>query len=76
MADMIKTVIEPNDNIGSAPSKVVFHHFSVGGFLFGQMLRQIKLEEDPVWAAKFADFETKVVAQIFDSPPGTKLISI
>ena len=47
-------------------SKVVFHHFSVGGYLFGQMLRV--LESRGQQGAN--TFLTKLVrAQVFDSPP-------
>lgn len=42
---------------------LIFHHFSVGGFLYGQMLRS--LMEDP----KHHGLQHCIKAQIFDSPP-------
>ena len=45
------------------PSALVFHHFSVGGFLYGQAL--IAMEEHP----HLKDIEPVIRAQIFDSPP-------
>lgn len=43
---------------------IVFHHFSVGGFLYGQLLRAIKDQPD-----RFGSIHEVVKAQIFDSPP-------
>lgn len=49
---------------GQELQKVIFHHFSVGGFLYGQMLRLIS-EKD----AQHGDVQNLIRAQIFDSPP-------
>lgn len=44
--------------------RVVFHNFSVGGFLFGQMLRNLQTDN------LLSDFTKDIVkAQVFDSPP-------
>lgn len=43
---------------------LVFHHFSVGGFLFGQMIRLIEKDN-----AKYGHIQKSIKAQIFDSPP-------
>ena len=45
------------------PSSVLFHHFSVGGFLFGQAL--IAMEKH----SHLKKFPLAIKAQIFDSPP-------
>jgi hypothetical protein len=45
------------------PSGIIFHHFSVGGFLFGQAL--IAMKNDP----KLSSLTSSIKAQIFDSPP-------
>ena len=44
--------------------KILFHNFSVGGFLFGQMLR--RMESHP---EKYGKLKSIIVAQVFDSPP-------
>jgi len=46
------------------PKDIVFHSFSMGGYLFGQSLINIKNEPE-----KFGSLETLIKAQIFDSPP-------
>lgn len=43
---------------------LVFHHFSMGGYLFGQMLRHLQENEDK--RRKLVD---KIKVQVFDSPP-------
>lgn len=43
---------------------LLFHNFSVGGFLYGQMLRVIADS-----AGKYDQILPKIGAQIFDSPP-------
>lgn len=48
----------------SIPDSIIFHHFSVGGFLYGQALRVLLEQPD-----RFANSQKKIVAQIFDSPP-------
>ena len=47
------------------PKQILFHHFSIGGFLYGQMLRVLK--ENP---SKYeTEINNKICGQIFDSPP-------
>ena len=49
----------------SKPSeRIVFHHFSVGGYLFGRMLEVLQQNK-----SKYPHFEGLIKAQIFDSPP-------
>jgi hypothetical protein len=48
---------------------LIFHHFSVGGFLYGQMLRL--LAEDPT----LLPLKNAIKAQIFDSPPDIRSIA-
>ena len=43
---------------------LVFHHFSMGGYLFGQMLRHLQANED-----KRRALVDKIAVQVFDSPP-------
>lgn len=43
---------------------LIFHHFSVGGFLYGQALRAIADQPD-----RFSKTKQLIRAQIFDSPP-------
>mmetsp|Transcript_12603 Transcript_12603/g.27983 ORF Transcript_12603/g.27983 Transcript_12603/m.27983 type:complete len:270 (-) Transcript_12603:25-834(-) len=72
---MTKVITEINTNrsaagsagagAGSGIEKVVFHQFSMGGFLFGQMLRVLK-DGDKEMSREFLG---KVKAQVFDSPP-------
>lgn len=45
------------------PSKIIFHHFSVGGFLFGQAL--IAMQKH----SHLNHLKGEIKAQIFDSPP-------
>ena len=51
------------------PSSILFHHFSVGGFLFGQAL--IAMQKHP----HLRTISTATKAQIFDSPPDYQNIS-
>lgn len=44
--------------------RIVFHHFSVGGYLFGRMLEVVKA--DPLLSSELLG---RVKAQVFDSPP-------
>ena len=47
------------------PEQIIFHHFSIGRFLYGQMLRV--LMDDPM---KYEEqINQKIKGQIFDSPP-------
>jgi hypothetical protein len=52
------------------PEKVVFHHFSMGGYLFGQMLRHFKANDN-----KRQAIVPKIIAQVFDSPPDFRSIA-
>lgn len=45
------------------PSSILFHHFSVGGFLYGQAI--IAMQKH----AHLNNFHSSIKAQIFDSPP-------
>lgn len=69
MNAILKTISSENP-LPKVPSKVIFHHFSVGGFLFGQMIMNMQ---------KNKELEQKIIpnikAQIFDSPPDFKNIS-
>lgn len=47
------------------PQNVVFHHFSIGGFLYGQMLRIFEGSS----GNKYDEVIPKIKGQIFDSPP-------
>ena len=46
------------------PRSIIFHHFSVGGYLFGQMLRILDMKKE-----KYPKYKESIKAQIFDSPP-------
>ena len=48
------------------PKNIVFHHFSIGGFLYGQMLRIFK---DSPKNKGYGGVIPKIKGQIFDSPP-------
>ncbi len=52
----------PKSSIGK-PSAILFHHFSVGGFLYGQAIQAMKAH------SHLNDFASNIKAQIFDSPP-------
>ena len=52
----------PRKSIGQ-PSSILFHHFSVGGFLYGQAI--IAMQKH----SHLNDFPITIKAQIFDSPP-------
>lgn len=52
------------------PSKILFHHFSMGGYLFGQALLAMRNH-----AEKYAPIRQKICGQIFDSPPDFNSIS-
>jgi hypothetical protein len=51
-------------------NSVCFHHFSVGGYLFGQMLRLLAAE-----STKYDSVVKTIKGQIFDSPPDINGIS-
>jgi len=72
MAELMGSVRD--DIVARGPRPVIFHHMSVGGYLFGQMLRNLKEDgafepgaEDPLLDC--------VTAQIFDSPPDVHSIA-
>ena len=48
--------------------RIVFHHFSVGGYLFGRMLEVLKADS-VIASPKYSDLIGRVKAQVFDSPP-------
>ena len=64
--NFISNTSDPNIN---TPSCILFHHFSVGGFLYGLLL--LLLKEDK----RFDSFTPLIRAQIFDSPPDYKSIA-
>ena len=66
MEDVIKQSLELK------PASIVHHHFSVGGYLFGQMLRVLGRPEN---ATLKASFEPLIKAQVFDSPPDMRGIA-
>jgi hypothetical protein len=64
MIRVLKAAKNPHD-VDRRPLKhLLFHHFSVGGFLYGQMLRTLTAN-----ASGHADILDKIKAQVFDSPP-------
>lgn len=63
MEFVLSSVADNKGEIGD-PSKIVFHHFSMGGYLYGQAL--IAMQNNP---EKFNKVKNKICAQIFDSPP-------
>ena len=69
MENVLKTALEvsneykKSDDV-SAPIDIVFHSFSMGGYLFGQSLRCIKNNQESLGA-----IPNRIKAQIFDSPP-------
>jgi alpha-beta hydrolase superfamily lysophospholipase len=65
MMKVLEVARDPHKNGKDELDHLIFHHFSVGGFLYGQMLRA--LAEDP--SGQHATLRSKVRAQIFDSPP-------
>lgn len=52
----------PKATIGQ-PSAILFHHFSVGGFLYGQAIQAMQAH------THLNSFPATIKAQIFDSPP-------
>lgn len=52
-----------------SPSCIIFHHFSVGGFLYGLLLLSLKESN------RFESVTPLIKAQIFDSPPDYKSIA-
>lgn len=65
--DQMRTILE---EVQQRNCQVCFHHFSVGGYLFGQMLRLIAADSD-----KYDSVVKKIRGQIFDSPPDINGIS-
>lgn len=57
-------------NVSENNRDVTFHHFSVGGFLYGQLLQVLKSDK-----FKGENLERKIRGQIFDSPPDFMNIS-
>jgi hypothetical protein len=51
------------ESMKSEAKRLVFHHFSMGGYLYGQLLRHLKIK------GTRDEFVPLVKAQIFDSPP-------
>jgi len=47
-----------------SPSKVIIHQFSMGGYLYSQLLRVMARKPE-----EYKVFGDKIAAQIFDSPP-------
>lgn len=65
MVRVLEAVQTTSDDHQQQPiDSLIFHHFSVGGFLFGQMLRLF--ETNPQLADQIKPL---IKAQIFDSPP-------
>jgi hypothetical protein len=63
MKQVLDTLMTANSDRTSSPH-VLFHSFSVGGFLFGQCLRAMDAHPDT-----YGQYKTLIKAQIFDSPP-------
>lgn len=53
-----------------SPSKVIVHQFSMGGYLYSQLLR-VMTKNQP----DYKEFGDKISAQIFDSPPDVQGIA-
>mmetsp|Transcript_9660 Transcript_9660/g.9446 ORF Transcript_9660/g.9446 Transcript_9660/m.9446 type:complete len:309 (-) Transcript_9660:47-973(-) len=64
MERVLKAVQNSSEDSQRPIDSLIFHHFSVGGFLFGQMLRLF--ETNPQIAHQIKPL---IKAQIFDSPP-------
>ena len=69
MKVMQKVVKEINS--GDGDRDVIFHHFSMGGYLFGQMLRHLQTLE----GKKGKEFQKAIIGQVFDSPPDFRSIA-
>lgn len=63
MRHVLDTLIEAKETKQSSP-EVLFHCFSVGGFLFGQCLRCMDAHPET-----YGKYKQLIKAQIFDSPP-------
>jgi len=59
--DLMRTIVD--ESLALDPKIIAFHNFSVGGYLFGQMLRVLEGHE------RKTDFVSRVKSQVFDSPP-------
>jgi hypothetical protein len=75
MNNVLSTALDvSNDYVqaGNAdkPLDIVFHSFSMGGYLFGQSLRCMAQNPD-----KFSNFPLLIKAQVFDSPPDRNSIA-
>ena len=53
-----------DETVKVVPDVLLFHHFSVGGFLYGQALRAMADQPE-----RYGEIRSKIRAQIFDSPP-------
>lgn len=65
MEDVISAATKLN------PKNVIFHQFSTGGYLYGQLLRAISGEKSASGKSKehYEQFQKAIKGQIFDSPP-------
>ena len=71
MKVMQKVVKEISSGGGGGDRDVIFHHFSMGGYLFGQMLRHLQTLE----GNKGKEFQKAIIGQVFDSPPDFRSIA-
>lgn len=71
MTNVLRIVHLPETNkLPHMPSSLLFHHFSVGGFLYGKAL--LAMGGDPLLKNAY----TKIKSQIFDSPPDYQNIPV
>ena len=63
MENVLDTLKSAKNNKLSSPN-VLFHSFSMGGFLFGQCLRSMDAQPDT-----YGEYKHLIKAQILDSPP-------
>jgi len=68
MESVLGYVSDPEKSGIKTPSCIIFHHFSVGGFLYGLILLLLKDSN------RFTNVSAIIRAQIFDSPPDYKSI--
>ena len=71
MEDVISAATDLN------PKNVIFHQFSTGGYLYGQLLRAISGEKSASGKSKehYKQFHNAIKGQIFDSPPDMRGIA-
>lgn len=62
--NVLSEVMKLQNEVEEKHLHLIFHNFSVGGFLYGQMLRLLATNDN-----KFSNIPSIVKAQIFDSPP-------